>query len=171
VPFVIPMKSAVPLCLLAAIGVAPMLVSAACGGRLASDGETDAKSQSARADNGEPSPTPPAHSSPADLAPCPADSTPLPMPYAPDPKLVAQCEQFCERNFTCVGCTYGTCLPNCMFDALATRPSGAPYVAWMTCLLAHEATCGPQPACDAEYCAYVRSASSPSAPLPIECHL
>lgn len=171
------MKSRIPLFFLGVVGIAPIAVTAACGGKLIGQDEDDEESVSPRGSGATgtgatstSTATSAAQPSSSGLQPCPSDSTPLRMPDSPDPVLVAQCQKFCDRNFTCVGCTYGTCLPNCMSDALSTRPSGAPYVAWMNCLLAHDATCGLQPACDAEYCAYVRSASSPSAPDPPGCH-
>jgi hypothetical protein len=170
------MKSRVPLFLLGLVGLTPIAVTAACGGKVigtdTGDPQTIAPSGAGANGNGAPgstaTPADPPSSSP--LPPCPSDSTPLPVPNPPDPVVLPQCQKFCDRNFACLGCTYGTCMPNCLSDALSTRPSGAPYVAWMTCLLAHSPTCSAQPACDAEYCAYVRSASSPSAPLPPECH-
>jgi len=177
------MKSRIPLLLLGVAGIAPLGVTAACGGKVLGTDGVDGQSASPGASGATGAGTgtgtgatstsnPPPGSRPSSgaLAPCTADSTPLPLPASPDPVVVAQCQKFCERNFTCVGCIYGTCMPNCLSDALPTRPSGAPYVAWMNCLLAHDSTCSAQPACDAEYCAYVRSDSSPSAPDPPECH-
>jgi hypothetical protein len=170
------MKSRVPLFLLGLVGLAPIAVTAACGGKVLGTDTVDPQPGAASGPGATATGTGKPTAAPADppstslLPPCTADSTPLPMPGAPDPVLLTQCQKFCDRNFTCVGCTYGTCMPNCMSDALPTRPSGAPYVAWMNCLLAQAPTCSAQPACDAEYCAYVRSASSPSAPLPPECH-
>ena len=170
------MKARVPLLLLAIAGIAPVAVTVACGGKVTGTDKVDQESISATAPGASgdgatsgSTATPAATAPPGGLQPCAADSTPLPLPASPDPVLLAQCRTFCDRNFACVGCTYGTCMPNCMSDSLATRPSGAPYVAWMSCLLAHDATCGGQPACDAEYCAYVRSNSSASAPDPPEC--
>jgi hypothetical protein len=170
------MKSRVPLFLLGLVGLAPIAVTAACGGKVlgtdTSDPQTGATSGPGATGTGAAKPPAPLADPPLSSAypPCPADSTPLPLPPSPDPTVLAQCRKFCDRNFACLGCSYGTCMPNCLSDALSTRPSGAPYVAWMNCLLAHDSTCAAQPACDAEYCAYVRSASSPSAPLPPECH-
>jgi hypothetical protein len=166
------MKSRIALFLLGLVGIAPIAVTAACGGKVTATDNVDPGSASPSGPGATSTSTATAAraSSSSGLQPCTSDSTPLPLPGSPDPVLLGQCQQFCNRNFTCVGCTFGTCMPNCMSDALATRPSGAPYVAWMNCLLAHDATCGAQPACDAEYCAYVRSNSSPSAPDPPECH-
>ncbi len=170
------MKHAISLLVLGVVTIVPIVVTVACGGRVAGTGQVDdgATPPSDPGAAATPSATATATagglSSSVGLQPCPADSTPPAVPDAPNPVLLAQCKQLCERRFACEGCTYGTCLPNCLNDALASRPSGAPYVAWMTCLLAHDATCGGQPACDAEYCAYVRSGSSPEAPDPPECH-
>jgi hypothetical protein len=162
------MKVRFPIFLLGVVGVAPLAVIAACGGKVTGTDNGDVGAAAPGATST--STSAPAPTGATRLQPCPADSTPLPLPAAPDPVLLGKCQRFCDRNFTCVGCTYGTCMPNCLSDALETRPSGAPYVAWMDCLLAHDATCGAQPACETQYCAYVRSNSSPSAPDPPECH-
>jgi hypothetical protein len=168
------MKSRVPVVLLGVIAIGPVAVIAACGGKVSGADKADLGSVApGTTATTTPTATSASGSEPwskGQLPPCPADSTPLPLPQAPDPVLLAKCQKYCELNFACVGCTYGTCLPNCMFDGLSTRPSGAPYVAWMDCLLAHGSTCTVEAACDAQYCAYVRSASSPSAPDPPECH-
>src|SRR3954447_5766075 len=139
------------LLFLGVVALGPIAVTAACGGKVAGTDDVDKPSVAVGVAPSAPGAT---AASTSALPPCGADSTPSPLPDPPDPQVLAQCQTFCDRNFTCAGCTYGTCLPNCMWDAIPTRPSGAPYVAWMTCLLAHDPVCGVQPACDAEYCAY-----------------
>ena len=159
------MKSVIPKLVLGLVACAPLvaMMTSACGGKVAADGA------------GEPSPAlSGAKTSVLSTAwpPCPADSAPSPLPSPADPEQLELCTQLCNRAFDCGRCTFPSCLPSCMSDALKSRKCGGPYVAWMKCTIEHqvEHACRVDPACDAAYCEYARCGAADSAPKPSQCH-
>ena len=160
------MKNSFAATTLGVAALTPVLVMMACGGKVAGDTSADAPATAETATGATPSLS-------TKLAPCPADSAPLPVQDGADPELLSLCTQLCDRNFACLGCSYGSCVPTCLNDGLKSRPCGAAFVAWQRCVRAHSTDdhkCGSVPACDAEYCAYATCGASPGAPVPSECH-
>jgi hypothetical protein len=160
------MRSRTPLVVLALVAVAPLVVTTtvACGGKMIAEGTS---SEPAAAAGGTTAPT----SVPTTAwPPCAADSTPVPMPASPEPELLDLCTKACDRTFDCLRCSYGSCLPSCMLDGLATRECAKPFVAWRKCVLSHpEQACGAVPECDPQYCEYLRCGSAPGAPTYPQC--
>ncbi len=146
------------------VAVTPVIVtmSMACGGRVAGDPSSGDPPAAAPNPSGagvtgdvatgtaaRPTSTP-------TLAPCPADSTPLPIPADVTDEQRAFCSRVCERTESCIGCATVTCMPNCFFDSRKNE-CGGQYTKWMQCVLDEgKGACGAIAACDKLYCDYVR---------------
>ena len=156
-----PMKKRLPLIGLGLVALAPLVVTVACGGKIAPETSPVAAMDSA--------PIPLSSAWPL----CPRDSAALPLPSSPDPDRLEMCTRFCNHLSECAHCSQASCLPTCVEDGLKTRTCGGVHAAWVRCVVEQtsaKTSCGAVPACDPEYCAYAICGTPPDVPARPECH-
>jgi hypothetical protein len=152
------MKTHVSLFVLLLVAAMPVAPTLACGGKIEQGDPVSNPNDSATSTA---TTTPPAST----LTACPADSAPIHVPANIDAQILATCTASCNHAFDCAGCTWASCVPSCIGDAL-DEPCGALSQKSNACNGQLDSRmCSGTAECAAAYCDYLKCAD-PTSPCP-----